>query len=198
MRSHLRGDQHGPVAARATGMHASAVPLILNLLQIVRTILCCKAGCQSRRRGGPESLRGVVIPPISCNTVLPNGQTIRDVVHDALNRTVLALNSANTPVGVGFAGGTFTSVVWKGGELDFKNDFRGQAPGNFLGDAGNFAYGAYMSALAGPSVSNAGAILYNQFVVATGQKPGSLSAANGMDKSAAANVPRGNANAGCP
>lgn len=84
------------------------------------------------------------------------------------------------------------------GPLDFKNNFRGQGNPTSLAAAGNFADGAYVSALAEPSVINFGAKLYGTVAGWLGLKSSQFLAPNGMIKSGAANVPRGNANAGCP
>jgi hypothetical protein len=92
----------------------------------------------------------------------------------------------------------FDFYTFPKGPLDFKNRFRGQGNPTALAAAGNFAYGAYVSALAGPSVSNFGATLYGTVAGWLGLKDPKFLAPNGMSKSGAANVPRGNANAGCP
>lgn len=85
------------------------------------------------------------------------------------------------------------------GPLDFKNRFRGQADPTFLAAAGNFAFGSYTTAMAGSAVSNFGATAYAQVTFRLGLKAATFMApdGSGMDKSAAANVPRGNASAGC-
>lgn len=84
------------------------------------------------------------------------------------------------------------------GPLDFKNSYKGEADPAWLAAAGNFAYGAYVSALGGPGVSNFGAKLYGVVSSLLGLKSQQFMAPNGMSKSGAANVPRGNENAGCP
>jgi hypothetical protein len=67
-----------------------------------------------------------------------------------------------------------------------------------LADAGNFAFDAYVTAVAGETYSNFGAQAYAQVASALGLKGSKFLAPNGMSKSGAANVPLGNANAGCP
>ena len=137
--------------------------------------------------------------PVDCNTVLPNGQTIGEFVRAAVQLTTSPVEMATDAVlsGPGSTGVAIGTVA-PFGAGDFKNRFKGQASPTFLADAGNFAYGAYVSAVAGPSVSNFGAVMYARVANAVGSKPASFMAPNGMSKSGAANVPRGNANSGCP
>jgi RHS repeat-associated protein len=153
------------------------------------------SGSLGKGRGSGESMG----EEPDCDTVLPNGKTIGESVRSAV---------ADTLIPNGFVGSLtdyaasltqdFVSYVIPYGPLDFKNRFKGQGRPGALADAGNFAYGAYVSALAGASVSNFGAKLYATGSYYLGLKPLKFLAPNGMSKSGAANVPRGNANAGCP
>jgi len=131
----------------------------------------------------------------TCNTVLPNGQSIGDVVRQSLRQTLANIPASTTTFGTAFLGSVLGNVL---GTFDFKNRFRGQGDPAELAAAGNFAYGAYVSALFGSGVSNFGARAYGTVTNALGLKPNQFVAPNGMSVSAAANVPRGNANAGCP
>jgi hypothetical protein len=78
-----------------------------------------------------------------------------------------------------------------------KNDFRGHTDPTLLAAAGKFAYRAYMTALYGSAVSNFGARFYPILASLLGLKSANFLAPNGMSKSGAANVPIGNASAGC-
>ena len=81
----------------------------------------------------------------------------------------------------------------RGGVIDFKNTMYGQAPGAFLGAAGNFAYGAIASGVGisqGAAEFGAGAYAGLHF------KP-NFNNPFGEDNSAASNIPAGYATAGC-
>lgn len=82
------------------------------------------------------------------------------------------------------------------GPLDFKNNFRGQGDAGFLGQAGNFAYGAVSSGMFGSgsfgqylAMSVAG--VYALLVGKMGPGIPFLEAPYGADPSAQQNVPRG-------
>ncbi len=133
-----------------------------------------------------------------CDTRLPNGETIGDIVRFAVEDTL------RMETGIMSNTGFVASVISKmavytlpKGPLDFKNRFQGQADPTFLAASGNFAYGAYVSAIAGPQVSNFGAKFYGKITGLLGLKSPEFLAPNGMSKSGAANVPRGNLNPGC-
>ena len=139
-------------------------------------------------------------PQPDCDTVLPDGKTVGEAVRNAVTDTLKAPDDAtsNTDAAAGMLA-KMAMYTFPHGPLDFKNKFRGA--GNDptrLAAAGNFAYGAYVSAVAGPKVSTFGAKLYATTAAALGLKSAKFLASNGMSKSGAANVPRGNANAGCP
>jgi RHS repeat-associated protein len=103
--------------------------------------------------------------PISCDTLLPNGQTIGDVVRreravlqNILDVSMQANQDDSSPL---FALlGAFTSIAWKNGPIDFKNTMRGEADPVFLGQAGNFAYYAIGWGYFTPGVLDAGATTY--------------------------------------
>ena len=160
-------------------------------------------GDQIIREFGTYIADGIILTiapkPPDCSTVLPNGKTVGDVVRSAIGDT-LTMGSdvgSNTDYAASMMA-KMEMYTFPGGPLDFKNNFRGQGDPASLAAAGNFAYGAYVSALAGPSVSNFGAKLYGTVASWLGLKSSKFLAHNGMSKSGAANVPRGNANAGCP
>jgi RHS repeat-associated protein len=127
---------------------------------------------------------------ITCNTVLPNGQTVGGVVNslldsigqNSIDRDATAVLEAQTglfdPITVGLE-------VYSG--TNFKIMFKGQADPGFLGDAGNFAYGAVSADLGVPlGVSEAVAGAY-------AWKSGHTDRSNphGMDDSANAQIPAG-------
>ena len=134
-----------------------------------------------------------------CDSELPSGETIGEVVRTAIEDTLTAppdVNS-NTELAASIAS-KMAFYTFPKGPLDFKNSYKGEADPAWLAAAGNFAYGAYVSALGGPGVSNFGAKLYGVVSSLLGLKSQQFMAPNGMSKSGAANVPRGNENAGCP
>jgi RHS repeat-associated protein len=96
---------------------------------------------------GSSSLNSAAKPQsnISCSTKLPNGQTIGQVVQKSLAN----IANAAGPYDAGGAGefGAFFATVQSGGPIDFKRNFKGSASPAFLGDAGNFAYGAVASGI---------------------------------------------------
>jgi RHS repeat-associated protein len=125
-----------------------------------------------------------------CNSVLPNGKTVGQVVQDSI---------ANIEAGAGPYDygpgefGAFIATVQSRGPIDFKNNFRGQANAGFLGAAGNFAYGAIASGIGySQSFAEAGAGAY-------ALKNRKLNGNNpfGEDNSAAQNLPAGYASNGC-
>ena len=138
----------------------------------------------------------------NCNTVLPNGKTIGDEVGNAVFDTQMAIASPESNLDSAsaltskMADYTFP-FAFSYSPLDFKNRFRGQGIPADLSAAGNFAYAAYTSVFGGSSLTNFGARAYAQLAYATGLKDAKFMAPNGMDKSAAANVPLGLANPGC-
>lgn len=133
-----------------------------------------------------------------CNTVLPNGKTVGDTVRAAAQDTRDDNTSTSSTSATDNFQNKFEFYTFPYGPLDFKNRFRGRADAATLAAAGNFAYGAYVSAVAGPSISTFGAKLYGVVASWLGLKSPKFLASNGMSKSGAANVPRGNDNAGCP
>jgi RHS repeat-associated protein len=123
---------------------------------------------------------------ITCGVALPNNLTIAAYVEDAIFR----INKYNTNIGRYYA---FINIVKSGGPIDFKRIFKGQADPKFLGDAGNFAYGAIASGAGIPeSVAEAGAGAY---AIKNGK--GNPANPGFEDDSAARNLPRGYATNGC-
>ena len=135
---------------------------------------------------------------VGCNSRLPNGSTIGDQVRHLVDNASALIDMSSDPAlsGAALAGNMF-ATVFPFGPLDFKNLFKGSAGPGQLADMGNFAYGSYVSALAGPALSNLGAQGYAKASALFGVKAQRYMAANGMSKSASANVPRGNLNPGC-
>lgn len=84
---------------------------------------------------------------VDCDTVLPNGQTVGDVVQQ--ERAVLQ-NVFDSSIQANQSGadsdpllavtGAMLSIGWPRGPIDFKRNFKGQADPVLLGEAGNFAY----------------------------------------------------------
>lgn len=67
--------------------------------------------------------------------------------------------------------GAFVAAVQPHGVVDFKNNFAGQAPSNFLGDAGNFAYYAIGSGFLPDWVLDLGAGGYGVSSAVFGSRP---------------------------
>ena len=84
---------------------------------------------------------------VNCGTVLPNGQTIGELVR-LYRARLLAVNNMSidsakfggTPDPIMAMTGTYASIARERGPIDFKSKFRGKADGAKLGRAGNFAY----------------------------------------------------------
>ena len=127
--------------------------------------------------------------PITCGTVLPNGRTVGSYVASAIDQIL-----ANTGPGSGATSALdFIDQVGSRGPIDFKLNFKGQANATFLGEAGNFAYGAVASGVGlSQGVAEFGAGAY-------ALKNGKLNINNpfGEDNSAAKQLARGYATNGC-
>ncbi len=137
-------------------------------------------GC-GRQPQGPKQ--------VDCDTVLPNGQTVGDVVRaqQAQLQRVLdsALQSEGGPLSAEL--GTFLAISFPNGPIDFKNRFRGQANASVLGSAGNFAYYAVGSGYIPSSLLDFGAGTYAVAAAVFGRKPfSSLTGPMFADASAAA------------
>jgi hypothetical protein len=84
--------------------------------------------------------------PITCGTVLPNGQTVGSVVQSVSNQINNSTSTTSTPYGPaaqynsGPSPLSVPSFVYS--QTNFKVMFQGQGGASFLGDAGNFAYAA--------------------------------------------------------
>jgi hypothetical protein len=83
---------------------------------------------------------------ITCSTVLPSGRTVGSYVQAVSNQINGSTSTTSTPYGpvAQYNGGpsplSVVSFVYS--SINFKIMFQGQANAAFLGDAGNFAYGA--------------------------------------------------------
>ena len=111
--------------------------------------------------------------PITCKTVLPNGQTVGDVVRaqQAQLQSVFdsTLQTVSGPLPAEL--GTFAAIAWPHGPIDFKNNFRGLASPTLLGKAGNFAYYSIGSGYVPTSIMDIGAGAYAVTSALRGQKP---------------------------
>lgn len=67
--------------------------------------------------------------------------------------------------------GAFFSIAISNGPIDFKNNFRGQANGAMLGQAGNFTYYAIGTGIFPNWELDAGAGAYGLYSAALGRKP---------------------------
>lgn len=142
-------------------------------------------------------------PKVNCGSVLPNGQTVGQVVNQ-VTQAIDAAQSNSTqvgqdPLGPGLA--EYYADVNSNGPIDFKNNFRGQANPGFLGAAGNFAYGAISGYLFGTGsfgqyVALSGAGLYAARAGKQGPGTPFIQPPYGADPSAQQNVPAG-LSAGC-
>lgn len=107
---------------------------------------------------------------------------------------IISARAGGDPFAAGFS--TYLGAVGSNGPLDFKNNFRGQGDPGFLGEAGNFAFGAVSAHLFGSGsfgqyVALSGAGVY---AIMAGKKgPGIpfLESPYGADPSAQANTPAG-------
>jgi hypothetical protein len=103
-------------------------------------------------------------PKPDCNTVLPDGRTIGQVVQQYRAQLQGSMNAASEslmpdPFGAGL--GAMYSIAKPRGPIDFKNNFRGKADGKMLGEAGNFAYYAIGTGILPNAVLDAGAGFYS-------------------------------------
>ena len=139
--------------------------------------------------GSPSTASTAPQTPVNCNTVLPNGQTVGDLV-----RGDIAALRALGRFGTGIDSGTeqlnpyfdFLLVAAPNGPIDFKNQFYGQASAALLAREGNFAYYAIGSAFFPAAVLDAGAGAYGVLTAAFGSRPFSnLTGPLFSDKSAA-------------
>ena len=105
--------------------------------------------------------------PVNCDALLPNGQTVGDVVRQ--ERAVLQ-NVFDTSIRASQGGaesdplsamtGVFIRIAWPNGPIDFKNIFKGKGDATLLGQAGNFAYYAVGSGYLPTLELDAGAAAY--------------------------------------
>lgn len=142
---------------------------------------------------------------ITCGTKLPNGQTVGQVINQGRAQLQAIVDAQNAIAQSGGdvndlrLTGSFGYFVRPGGPTDFKNLFRGQANGAFLGQAGNFAYYAIGSGYLPNSELDAGAGAYALIFAALGKKPfSSLTGPMFSDASAASQRNAGLATPGCP
>jgi RHS repeat-associated protein len=126
---------------------------------------------------------------VDCNTVLPDGSTVGDVVRqltaqlqanydDALQAQIAGGGDPLSSVAAGFL-----AIAQPNGPIDFKKNFRGQASATTLGQAGNFAYYAIGTNFLPNAVLDAGASAYSIF---TGRGAGIDNSANSVRNAALA------------
>lgn len=121
--------------------------------------------------GDPSGLCGEKAPqPVSCDTVLPNGQTVGDVVRqersvlqNAFDQSLQAAQAGGDNGSLFAETGALLSIARPNGPIDFKNNFRGQADPALLGEAGNFAFYAIGSGYLPTLELNVGASIYAIF-----------------------------------
>jgi RHS repeat-associated protein len=96
---------------------------------------------------GPSAANNGRVPNnITCSTVLPNGRTVGSYVQTVSNQVNGSASTTSTPYGpvAQYSGApsplSVPSSVYN--SINFKIMFQGQGNAAFLGDAGNFAYGA--------------------------------------------------------
>ena len=115
---------------------------------------------------------------IKCSTVLPNGRTVGSYVAELSNGINDSGELAYAPFNV-------AADVYSG--TNFKIMFRGQANAAFLGNAGNFAYGAVSANIGIPlSVTE---MVAGAYAIVAGHQD--RNGPYGMDASATAQVPAG-------
>jgi RHS repeat-associated protein len=142
---------------------------------------------------------------IGCNFVLPNGQTLGQVV----NQYQAQLQSiVDQQAGLTAGGGdvnpfsvtvAFSAIAAPYGPIDFKNTFKGQANPSTLGHAGNFAYYAIGSGFLPTFELDAGAGGYGLATATLGRRRFSdLRGPMFSDVSAARERSAGLAAGGCP
>jgi hypothetical protein len=129
--------------------------------------------------GGPSHCIFVLKNPcqaannVNCDTLLPNGQTVGDVVQQQraalLNAMIPGTNIDNLPTIIVLS--TFASIAIPGGPIDFKNNFNGQANPNLLASAGNFAYYAIGSGNLSTFALDVGAGAYGLSTAIFGSRP---------------------------
>jgi len=116
--------------------------------------------------------------PVGCDTVLPNGETLGQVVQqergllqNAFDSAMLANQTGSDSDPLLEVTGTFLSIARSKGPIDFKNNFKGQANANFLGQAGNFAFYATGSGYLPNQLLDAGAGAYGLLTAIFGPRP---------------------------
>ena len=116
--------------------------------------------------------------PIDCDTVLPNGETLgqvvqqeRGIMQNAFDAALLANQKGSESDPLLQVAGTFFSIVRSNGPIDFKNNFRGQANANLLGQEGNFAFYAVGSGYLPNQLLDAGAGAYGLLTAIFGSRP---------------------------
>jgi RHS repeat-associated protein len=114
---------------------------------------------------------------VDCNTMLPNGQTIGQVVQleraelqSVWDQSLQGANSDGQPDPLGATTGTFIAIAKSHGPIDFKNSYKGQANATMLGQAGNFAYYAIGSGFLPSRELDIGAGLYGLYSAIFGNK----------------------------
>jgi RHS repeat-associated protein len=175
--------------------------------------VCIYGDCDPGTIDGGDDVFLLIGPPdtanaankVTCNSALPNGQTVGDVVRqqrallENVTNDAVATADMGTPSNpLGEITGAFYPIVEGNGPIDFKNNFRGSGNAAFLGQAGNFAYYAIGSGLLPNWELDAGAGAYALYSAVFGQKPfSSLTGPMFSDASAASVRNAGLAANGC-
>ena len=143
-------------------------------------------------------------PPkaVNCNSLLPNGKTIGDVVRSEraalqeVEDAQMALLKAGVQVQpLAALSGAFLGIVLPHGPIDFKLLFKGADDPAYLGRAGNFAYYAIGSGYLPDTELDLGAGAY---AVWAGKPISTLTGPGFSDKSAASVRDAALASQGCP
>jgi hypothetical protein len=151
--------------------------------------------------GGLSAANTAPQTQVSCNTVLPNGKTVGDVVRGeiAALRSVASLGTGIDSLPRLELYADFFSIASSGGPIDFKVQFRGQANAALLGQEGNFAYYAIGSTFFPTTILDAGAGAYGISTAMFGSRHfRNLTGPWFSDTSAASVRSAGLASNGCP
>lgn len=171
--------------------------------------LACAALASARLEGGVNTYAYVGGNPVSntdllglacdCNTKLPNGQTVGQVVNQqrvTLQQAVIGSQVFGT-LSQPILALSFLSIAAPQGPIDFKNVYRGQGDGASLGQAGNFAYYAIGTGFFSPGTLDFGAGAYGVTSALFGSKPFSSLTGPMFSDASAASVRNDGLN-GCP
>jgi hypothetical protein len=141
--------------------------------------------------------------PTGCHQVLPNGQTVGNVVGQSRTQLQASYDNAAQTFDVDPALsvlGTFAAIASPRGPIDFKNNFSGSGSPSSLSGAGNFSYYAIGTGYLPDTVLDAGASAYSILAILFSNKNPST-VGNGpllIDDSAASVRNAALASGGCP